>query len=470
MKNTPVITRFAPSPTGFLHIGGARTALFNWLFAKANHGKFLLRIEDTDRARSTEEATNAIIDGLQWLGLDWDGDAVSQHSNQNRHTEAAHELLKLGAAYKCYSTPSEIENARKEAKEANRPTLFQSPWRDRDAKAAPDAPFAVRLKTPAEGRTEIRDSVYGPLSWENETIEDLIILRSDGSPTYNLAVVVDDHDMGVTHIIRGDDHLANSAKQNLIYESFGWKTPVFAHVPLIYGEDGKKLSKRGGAVGVEYYRDIGIIPEAMRNYLGRLGWSHGDNEFFTTGQAIEWFSLEGLRKSPARLDSKKMMNICGRHIAIADDSTLLAHLNVYLEAKGKRPVAGRPLEPQLKTAMSFLKKRARSLEQLADDAHFLLGKIPFVPGDEVADMFDEDSICILREFKDRAASAEWSRDHLQHVASALASENDLKLGPVTKPIRVALTGRSSSPSVFDIMEVIGRAEAMNRIAHVLQNV
>lgn len=469
MKNTPVITRFAPSPTGFLHIGGARTALFNWLFAKANHGKFLLRIEDTDLARSTEEATNAIIDGLRWLGLDWDGDAVSQHSNQDRHAEAAHKLLKHGAAYKCYSTPSEIESARKEAKGAGRPSLFQSPWRDAAAAAAPNAPFAVRLKTPVEGRTEIRDSVYGPLSWENETIEDLIILRSDGSPTYNLAVVVDDHDMGVTHIIRGDDHLANSAKQHLIYKSFGWKTPVFAHVPLIYGEDGKKLSKRGGAVGVEHYRDIGIIPEAMRNYLGRLGWSHGDNEFFTTEQAIEWFSLEGLRKSPARLDSKKMMNICGRHIAAADDSMLLAHLNVYLEAKDKRPVAG-PLEPQLKTAMPFLKRRARSLAQLADDAHFLLGKTPFVPADEVADMFDEDSICILREFKNRAAGAEWGRDHLQHVASVLASENGLKLGPVTKPIRVALTGRSSSPSVFDVMEVIGRAEAMNRIAHVLQNV
>ncbi len=468
MNNSPVITRFAPSPTGFLHIGGARTALFNWLFAKASQGKFLLRIEDTDRERSTEEAEAAIIEGLQWLGLDWDGDAMSQHSRQRRHIEAARELLKLGAAYKCYSTPAEIENAKKEAKEAGCPTLFQSPWRNAGTAAAPDAPFTIRLKTPVEGQTEIRDSVYGKLSWKNETIEDLVILRSDGSPTYNLAVVVDDHDMGITHVIRGDDHLANSPKQHLIYKSFGWKTPEFAHVPLIYGEDGKKLSKRGGAVGVEYYRAAGIIPEAMRNYLCRLGWSHGDKDFFATEQAIDWFSLEDLRKSPARLDSKKMMNVCGRHIAVADDSTLLTQLNVYLKANDRQPVP-EPLEPQLRAAMPFLKQRARSLAQIADNAHFLLGDAPFVPADEIAELFDKDSICLLREFKNRAASAEWSRDSLQHIASELASEKDLKLGPVTKPIRLALTGRSASPSVFDIMEVIGRSETLTRFKRVLQN-
>ena len=468
MNNPPVITRFAPSPTGFLHIGGARTALFNWLFAKANQGRFLLRIEDTDRERSTDEATAAIIEGLQWLGLDWDGNAESQHSRQYRHIEAARELLKLGAAYKCYSTPAEIESAKKEAKEADRPTLFQSPWRDADTAPARNAPFTIRLKTPVEGRTEIRDSVYGKLSWKNETIEDLVILRSDGSPTYNLAVVVDDHDMGVTHIIRGDDHLANSPKQHLIYKSFGWNTPGFAHVPLIYGEDGKKLSKRGGAVGVEYYRDAGIIPEAMRNYLCRLGWSHGDNEFFTTEQAIEWFSLESLRKSPARLDSKKLMNVCGRHIAVADDSTLLTQLNVYLDANNRQPVPA-PLEPRLRAAMPFLKQRARSLAQIADNGHFLLGKRPFVPADEIAELFDKDSICILREFKDRTIDAEWSRDKLQRIASDLASEKGLKLGPVAKPIRLSLTGRPASPSVFDIMEVIGRSEALSRFEHVLRN-
>ena len=469
MNNPPVITRFAPSPTGFLHIGGARTALFNWLFAKANQGKFLLRIEDTDRERSTKEAAAAIVEGLRWIELDWDGEAISQHSRQSRHIEAALELVKLGAAYKCYSTPSEIENAKREAKAADRPVLFQSPWRDAGAAAPPDAPFTIRLKTPVEGQTEIRDSVYGKLSWKNETIEDLIILRSDGSPTYNLAVVVDDHDMGITHIIRGDDHLANSAKQHLLYKSFGWETPVFAHVPLIYGEDGKKLSKRGGAVGVEYYRAAGIIPEAMRNYLCRLGWSRGDNEFFTTEQAIEWFSLEGFRKSPARLDSKKMMNVCGRHIAVADNSALLTQLNVYLEANNKQPVP-EALEPQLLTAMPFLKQRARSLEQIADNGYFLLGKAPFVPADEVAELFDEDSTCILREFKDIAKNVEWNRDHLQYIASGLASEKGLKLGPVTKPIRLALTGRSASPSVFDIMEVIGRVETLSRVEHILQNV
>ena len=468
MNKSPVITRFAPSPTGFLHIGGARTALFNWLFAKANRGKFLLRIEDTDRERSTEEAAAAIIDGLWWLELNWDGEAISQHSRQSRHIEAALELVKLGAAYKCYSTPSEIENAKQKAKAVDRPVLFQSPWRDAGAEAPSDAPFTVRLKTPVEGQTEIHDSVYGKLSWKNETIEDLIILRSDGSPTYNLAVVVDDHEMGITHIIRGDDHLANSAKQHLLYKSFGWETPVFAHVPLIYGEDGKKLSKRGGAVGVEYYRAAGIIPEAMRNYLCRLGWSHGDNEFFATEQAIEWFSLEGFRKSPARLDSKKMMNVCGKHIAVADDSTLLTQLGVYLEANNKQPVP-EALESQLLTAMRLLKQGARSLAQIADNAHFLLGKAPFVPTDEVAELFDEDSTCILREFKVKAESIQWSRNHLENITNEIAFENGLELRAVIRPIRLALTGRSISPSVFDIMKVIGRFETLSRFEHVLQN-
>ena len=305
-----VVTRFAPSPTGYLHIGGARTALYNWLYARANGGTFLLRIEDTDRERSTPDATRAILDGLSWLGLDWDGDAISQFERRDRHAAAAADMLDRGTAYRCYSTQDEIEAFREAARAEGRSTLFQSPWRDRDASDAPDLPHVVRLKAPREGETVVDDAVQGQVTWKNDTMDDLVLLRSDGTPTYMLAVVVDDHDMGVTHVIRGDDHLTNAARQSLIFKALGWEAPVFAHIPLIHGADGKKMSKRHGAVGLEEYRDLGYPAAAMRNYLARLGWSHGDDEFFTDDQAREWFGLDGIGKSAARFDTQE----AGQHL------------------------------------------------------------------------------------------------------------------------------------------------------------
>lgn len=462
MANRPVVTRFAPSPTGFLHIGGARTALFNWLFARSRAGKFLLRIEDTDRNRSTKEAADAIIDGLRWLGLDWDDEPVSQNSRKDRHTAAANELVSLGRAYKCFSTPEEIENARARARSEGRPVLFESPWRDADPSSHPGGPHAVRLRTPASGETRIADVVHGPVAWKNATIEDLVLLRSDGTPTYNLAVVVDDRDMGVTHIIRGDDHLANSAKQLMIYDAFGWDAPVFAHIPLIHDEDGKKLSKRGGAAGAEHYRDAGILPEAMRNYLARLGWSHGDDEFFTTEQAIEWFSLEGIRKSPARLDWRKMLSLSGRHIAEADDQRLLHETDAFLSATGRNPLS-EPSRSRFAAALPFLKSRARTLPELLSGGAFALAERPLA--------IDRDGMRILeaggREILQRIApvleSADWDRDALFEAAKGFASNADLKLGAVAQPLRLALTGGTASPSVFDIMIAVGRNEAIARI-------
>ncbi|NNK77080.1 MAG: glutamate--tRNA ligase, partial [Litoreibacter sp.] len=313
----PVVTRFAPSPTGYLHIGGARTALFNWLYARGRGGKFLLRIEDTDRERSTPEATAAILDGLSWLGLDWDGDAVSQHAGLARHAEVAGQMLEAGTAYKCFSTQDEITAFREAARAEGRSTLFRSPWRDVAPEDHPDALFVVRVKAPQTGQTVIADAVQGEVTWANDQLDDMVLLRSDGTPTYMLAVVVDDHDMGVTHVIRGDDHLANAARQSLIYTAMGWDLPVFAHIPLIHGPDGKKLSKRHGALGIEEYRALGYTPAGLRNYLARLGWSHGDDEVFSTEQALDWFDLDGIGKAPARLDFKKMDNINGRQIAMA---------------------------------------------------------------------------------------------------------------------------------------------------------
>jgi len=322
MPDAPVVTRFAPSPTGYLHIGSARTALFNWLYARGRGGKFLLRIEDTDRARSTDEATQAIFRGLTWLGLDWDGDAVSQAARADRHAEVAHRMLADGTAYRCFATPEEIGAYREAAKAAGRSTLFRSPWRDSDPATHPDAPFVVRIKAPADGTTMIRDRVQGDVTIRNDQLDDMVLLRSDGTPTYMLAVVVDDHDMGVTHVIRGDDHLNNAARQMLVYRAMGWPVPVWAHIPLIHGPDGKKLSKRHGALGAEEYQAMGYPSAAVRNYLARLGWSHGDDEFFTDAQAMDWFDLDGIGKSAARFDLKKLDHLSGQHIAASDDLAL----------------------------------------------------------------------------------------------------------------------------------------------------
>jgi glutamyl-tRNA synthetase len=352
-----VVTRFAPSPTGFLHIGGARTALFNWLFARANGGKFLLRIEDTDQARSTPEATAAIHDSMQWLGLTADETAVSQFANRDRHAEIAQDMLDRETAYKCFATPDEIEAIREQAKAEGRGTLFQSPWRDVPSDQHPDLPFVVRLKAPTEGDIQIKDKVQGKVKWAATAMDDLVLLRSDGTPTYMLAVVVDDHDMGVTHIIRGDDHLINAGRQLLIYLGMGWKPPVFAHIPLIHGDDGKKLSKRHGATGAEEFREMGFMAEAMRNYLARLGWAHGNDELFTTEQAIEWFDFKGMGKSPSRLDFKKLDNVSAHHIKTASDETIMSSLSDFSAASPATTVSDQGMAVM---SVNLLIWRARS--------------------------------------------------------------------------------------------------------------
>ncbi|MCB1367981.1 MAG: glutamate--tRNA ligase [Rhodobacteraceae bacterium] len=457
-----IVTRFAPSPTGYLHIGGARTALFNWLFARANGGKFLLRIEDTDRARSTPEATAAIFDGLTWLGLGWDGEAVSQFARADRHAEVAHRMLASGKAYKCFATPDEIATARETSRAEGRATLFQSPWRDADPASHPDRPFVVRLKAPKEGEITIKDKVQGKVTWKNDTLDDLVLLRSDGSPTYMLAVVVDDHDMGVTHVIRGDDHLSNAARQTFIYLANGWKVPVFAHIPLIHGEDGKKLSKRHGALGVGEYRAMGYPPEAMRNYLARLGWSHGNDEYFTTAQAVEWFALSGIGKSPARFDFKKLQNLSGQHIRDAADAQLLADLHAFLAATD-RPALTEAECGKLRIAMPVLKERAKILPDIIDNAHFIMIERPIPMEPEVAKMLDSVSRSILERLTPHLQNASWDADSLEVVIRDFAQAQSLKLGAVAQPLRVALTGRKTSPGVFDVMRLLGREETVARL-------
>ncbi|MEM9736036.1 MAG: glutamate--tRNA ligase, partial [Pseudomonadota bacterium] len=366
--STPIVTRFAPSPTGFLHIGGARTALFNWLFARGRGGQFVLRIEDTDKARSTPEATEAIFAGMRWLGLDWDGEAVSQASRVTHHAEAAARMLSAGTAYKCFATKEEIDAFREAEKAAGRPAIFQSPWRDRDDH--PDGPYTIRLKAPREGQITVADAVQGSVTWEADQLDDLILLRSDGTPTYNLAVVVDDHDMGVTHVIRGDDHLTNAARQSLIYRGLGWEAPVFAHIPLIHGPDGAKLSKRHGALGVEEYQKMGYLPEGMRNYLARLGWSHGDEEFFTTEQAVEWFGLEAVGKAPARFDFAKLENLNGQHMRAASDARAFDALQSYVAAQNLGELDD-VATARLQAGMASLKERAKTVVELYEISAFL---------------------------------------------------------------------------------------------------
>ncbi|MHC0053028.1 glutamate--tRNA ligase [Actibacterium sp. D379-3] len=465
MSEAQVVTRFAPSPTGFLHIGGARTALFNWLYARGRGGKFLLRIEDTDRARSTPEATAAILKGLTWLGLDWDGDAISQFDRADRHAEVAHQMLDAGYAYKCFASQDEIAAFREAAKAGGRSTLYQSPWRDTDPASHPDAPHVVRLKAPRDGATVIRDQVQGDVTWANDQLDDMVLLRSDGTPTYMLAVVVDDHDMGVTHVIRGDDHLANAARQMQIYHAMGWDVPVFAHIPLIHGPDGKKLSKRHGALGVEEYQAMGYPAAAMRNYLARLGWSHGDDEFFTDEQAKAWFGFEGIGKSPARFDFKKLENLSGQHIAASDDAALLHELEGFLQATGAASLTAAQKDG-LARALPFVKVGAKTFPQLIEKAYFVLEARPFVPDEKAARSLDNVSRGILTELTPHLQNASWTRDALEATVATFAQAHDLKLGKLAQPLRAALAGRTVSPSVFDMMIVIGRDETLARIADV----
>ncbi len=457
-----VITRFAPSPTGALHIGGARTALFNWLYARGHGGKFYLRIEDTDKARSTDENKQAILDGLTWLGLDWDGEPSSQAANADRHAAVAHELLDQGKAYKCFSTQEEIESFREKARAEKASTLFRSPWRDVPESEHPDAPYVIRIKAPRDGQTTLHDAVQGDVTWSNDQLDDMILLRSDGSPVYMLAVVVDDHDMGVTHVVRGDDHLANAFRQNLIYDAMGWDKPVLAHIPLIFGPDGKKLSKRHGATGAAEYQAMGYPAAGMRNYLARLGWSHGDDEFFTDTQAKEWFALDGIGKSPARFDFKKLENICGQHIAVAEDSALLQEISGFLTATGQLPLTERQSDG-LGRALYCLKERAKTLPELLEKAHFILTSGPITPDEKAAAQLTDVSRGILSELTPQLQNASWSRDTLEEVVSSVAEANDMKLGKLAGPLRAALAGRAVSPSVFDMMLVLGQEETIARL-------
>ena len=460
--NTPVVTRFAPSPTGYLHIGGGRTALFNWLYARGRGGKFLLRIEDTDLERSTPEATAAILRGLQWLGLDWDGEVVSQFDRKDRHAEVAHQMLARGTAYKCFSTKEEIDAFRAEAEARGSYAVFQSPWRDADPATYPDAPFVIRMKAPREGETVIRDEVQGNVTIQNATLDDMICLRSDATPTYMLAVVVDDHDMGVTHVIRGDDHLNNAARQQMIYDAMGWDIPVWAHIPLIHGPDGKKLSKRHGALGVEEYQAMGYPAAGMRNYLTRLGWAHGDAEFFTSAQAMEWFDLKGIGRAPARLDFKKLENLCGLHISSADNAALLHELQAYLQASG-HPALTQTQSALLLSGMSSLKERAKTFPELLDKARYIMVSRPISRDEAAEKALDTVSRGILKSLTPRLQTASWTKEDLEAILNAIAEENGIGFGKLAAPLRAALAGRTVSPSVYDMMLVIGQDETIARL-------
>ncbi|WP_420013787.1 glutamate--tRNA ligase [Tateyamaria sp.] len=460
--STPVVTRFAPSPTGFLHIGGARTALFNWLYARGRGGKFLLRIEDTDRARSTPEATQAILDGMAWLGLDHDGAVISQFERADRHAEVANLLLAEGKAYKCFSTQDEIAAFREAAKAKGHSTLFRSPWRDADPATFPDKPFVVRIKAPQDGTTVIRDAVQGDVTIGNEQLDDMVLLRGDGTPVYMLAVVVDDHDMGVTHVIRGDDHLNNAARQMMIYDAMGWDVPVWAHIPLIHGPDGKKLSKRHGALGAQEYQVMGYPAAGMRNYLARLGWSHGDHEFFTDAQAQDWFDLNGIGKSPARFDVKKLENLCGQHMAQADDAALQREI-LEFRAAADMAALNDLQQKGLMDALPFVKERSKTFPELLDKAHFILTTRPITPDDKAAKALDPVSRGILKELTPQLQSVTWERDSLEAILNGFAAQKDTKFGKLAGPLRAALAGRAVTPSVFDMMLVLGREETLARL-------
>ncbi|MGC3936688.1 glutamate--tRNA ligase [Roseobacter sp. EG26] len=467
--SAPVVTRFAPSPTGFLHIGGARTALFNWLYARGRGGKFLLRIEDTDRARSTPEATAAILQGMEWLGLDHDGDIVSQFENAERHAAVARELLAAGKAYKCFATQEEITAFREAARADGKSTLYRSPWRDADPAEHSDAPFVIRIKAPQSGETIIRDQVQGDVTIRNDQLDDMVLLRSDGTPVYMLAVVVDDHDMGVTHVIRGDDHLNNAARQMMIYEAMGWDIPVWAHIPLIHGPDGKKLSKRHGALGAQEYQVMGYPAAGMRNYLARLGWSHGDDEFFTDAQARDWFDLKGIGKSAARFDLKKLENLSGQHIAQSDDAALQQELAEFLNATDAPALTQRQSELLMK-AMYCVKERAKTLPELLEKAHFALATRPIDADEKAAKNLDAASVALLRELTPQLQTDSWNKENLEDLLNSFAQSKDTKFGKLAGPLRAALSGRAVTPSVFDMMLVLGKDETLARLTDAAQGV
>ncbi len=457
--HSPVVTRFAPSPTGFLHIGGARTALFNWLFARHHGGKFLLRIEDTDKVRSTKEAIDAILDGMRWLGLDWDGHEYYQSQFWSRHAEVAHKLLERGHAYRCFMTTEELAAEREKAQAERRPFRIRSAWRDR-GDAPEGEPFVIRLKAPQEGETVIQDQVQGRVAVQNAEIDDFVLLRSDGTPTYMLAVVVDDHDMGITHVIRGDDHLNNAFRQLAIIRAMGWPEPVYAHVPLIHGPDGAKLSKRHGALGVDSYRDeLGMLPEAVFNYLLRLGWGHGDDEIISREQATEWFGLDHVGKSPSRFDFKKLENLNGHYIREADDSRL-AQLVVPRIATALTA----DQRDLLVKAMPELKARAHTLNELADGTRFLFDKRPLAMDPAAEALLTPEARSLLNAaHRALAGVGSWEHDEIEQSIRQVADEQGVKLGKLAQPLRAALTGRTTSPGIFDVLALLGQGESLKRI-------
>jgi glutamyl-tRNA synthetase len=465
-----VVTRFAPSPTGFLHIGGARTALFNWLYARGRGGKMLLRIEDTDRERSTEAAIAAILDGLTWLGVEWDGETIYQFARAARHREVVEQLLASGNAYRCYASQSELVQMREAARAEGRARLYDGRWRDRNPREAPaDAKPAIRLKAPLTGETVIDDQVQGRVVWQNENLDDLVLLRSDGTPTYMLAVVVDDHDMAVTHIIRGDDHLTNAARQKQIYDALGWQVPVMAHIPLIHGPDGAKLSKRHGALGVDAYRAMGYLPAALRNYLVRLGWSHGDQEIFSTEEMIAAFDLPQIGRSPARFDFSKLESLDGHYIRQSADAALLAAIEELLPHLPDGARLAAKFTPRLKeqwlAAMPSLKERAKTLLDLIDGAGFLYADRPIPLDDKAKTLLTPEAKTLLADVAtDLGAVTPWTVEATEQAVRIFAERRGAKLGAVAQPLRAALTGRTTSPGIFEVLTVLGRAESLARIA------
>ncbi len=464
-----VVTRFAPSPTGFLHIGGARTALFNWLYARGRGGKMLLRIEDTDRERSTAAAIDAILDGLKWLGLDWDGETVYQFSRAARHREVAEQMLAAGHAYRCYCSPDEIAGMREKARAEGRTRLYDGRCRDRDPATVPaGVKPIVRLKAPLSGETAIEDQVQGRVVWQNENLDDLVLLRSDGTPTYMHAVVVDDHDMDVTHVIRGDDHFTNAARQKQIYDALGWNVPVMAHIPLIHGPDGAKLSKRHGALGIDAYRAMGYLPVALRNYLVRLGWSHGDQEIFSTEDMIAAFDLPQIGRSPARFDFARLESLNGHYMRQADDTALVAEIERVLPHIAGGAELARRLTPELRArliaAMPGLKDRAKTLVELVESARYISADRPIPIDDKAAALLTAEVRTMLGELARTLEAVEpWTTEALEAAVRAFADRTGVKLASVAQPLRAALTGRTTSPGIFDVLAVLGRPESVGRL-------
>jgi len=465
----PVVTRFAPSPTGFLHIGGGRTALFNWLYARRFGGKMLLRIEDTDRERSTQPAIDAILDGLTWLGIEWDGETVYQFSRSARHREVVEQLLAEGKAYRCYASPEELTEMREAARREGRSKLYDGRWRDRDPSEAPaGVKPVIRIRAPQTGETVVDDQVQGRVTWQNENLDDFVLLRSDGTPTYMLAVVVDDHDMGVTHIIRGDDHLNNGARQTQIYDALGWKVPAMAHIPLIHGPDGSKLSKRHGALGVDAYRAMGYLPAAMRNYLVRLGWAHGDQEIFSTEEMIAAFDLPQIGRSPARFDFAKLESLNGHYIRQGGDADLVMEIERLLPhlAGGEKLKA--KLDPQLRhrllAAMPGLKQRAKTLVELIDSASFIFADRPIALDDKAKAVITDDARALIKAvLPDLEAVEPWHAPGAEQAVRTFAERVGVKLGAIAQPLRIALTGRVTSPGIFDVLTVLGKEESLGRL-------